>query len=109
MFGAGIVCPVIVALAAGEGLAGRWDKYFDVSLVNRTGRTLVVDNHGVTNRLAPGEIDHEWGSSTAHQPISVRVGHAQTCVDLFFAKRPTRPIALRLHGTVVQINGGQPC
>ncbi len=56
LFGAGIVCAVIVALAAGEGLTGRWDKYFDVSLVNRTGRTLVVDDHGVTNNCRPVRV-----------------------------------------------------
>jgi hypothetical protein len=107
--GSGVALAVIVAVVIGEGLTGRYDTYFDVSLVNRTGRAVLVDNHGDVYRLAPGKTDTESGSSTAHQPIQVRLGHLQTCADLFFSKQPVRPLAIERRDNHLLVHGAPAC
>jgi hypothetical protein len=107
--GSGVALAVIVAVVVGEGLTGRYDKYFDVSLVNRTGRAVFVDDRGVAYHLAPGRTDTESGSSTAHQPIHVRLGHLQTCADLFFSKQPVRPLAIELRDNHLLVRGAPAC
>jgi hypothetical protein len=107
--GSGVALAVTVAVVVGEGLTGRHDKFFDVSLVNRTGRTVSVDNHGAVYRLRPGKTDTESGSSTAHQPIRLRLGHLQTCADLFFSKQPVRPLAIELRDNHVLVRSAPAC
>lgn len=98
-----------VLLAAGMGMTGAWDKYFTVRLVNRTAQTVVVDNNGDRVALNPGQIDPEWGSSTAHQPIRVLAGSVRTCVDLYLRRAPRRPLSIVISGHQLRVIGAPRC
>jgi hypothetical protein len=98
-----------VLLAAGMGMTGAWDKYFTVRLVNRTAQTVVVDNNGDRVALNPGQIDPEWGSSTAHQPIRVLAGTVRTCVDLYLRRAPRRPLSIVISGHQLRVIGAPRC
>jgi hypothetical protein len=107
--GSGVALAVTAAVVLGEGLTGRYDKYFDVSLVNRTGREVIVDDHGVVYRLGPGKTDAESGSSSAHQPVQIGFGRLQTCADLFFPKQPRRPLAIERRDNHLLVRGARAC
>jgi hypothetical protein len=99
----------LIVVSAGMGLTGAWDKYFTVRLVNQTHQTVLVDNHGDTVQLRPGQIDAEWGSSTANQPILVRLGRSKVCVNLFFRRAPRHPLSIRLVGQHLSVPAATGC
>jgi hypothetical protein len=106
---AAIALAVVGLIVVGEGLTGAYDKYFTVSLVNRTGRPVVVDNHGDLFRVASGRTDKEWGSSTARQPLLLRAGRLHGCVDLFLPRQPARPLAIHIRNGRLAVNEAPPC
>jgi hypothetical protein len=105
----GIGSAIALALVVGHGLTGGWDRSFAVQLVNRTGESVVVNNHGTLVRLRPGETDTEWGSSTARQAISVQLGTRKTCADLYFRKAPRRPVPITLKDGDLKVATATSC
>ena len=99
----------MVVVAAAMGMTGAWDKYFTVRLVNRTTQTVVVNNHGDAVKLRPGHIDAEWGSSTASQPIQLRLGRLRACVNLYFRTAPRRPLPITLGGAHLRLANAASC
>ena len=99
----------VLSLLAGLGLTGIGDKYFTVRLVNRTSQTVVVDNHGDVVKLRPGQVDAEWGSSTASQPIQLRLGRERTCVNLYFRTAPRRPVPITVIGRHLSLSRTPSC
>jgi hypothetical protein len=100
---------LIVIVVAGMGMSGAWDKYFTVRLVNRTTHVVAVGNGGDTVRLRPGQTDAEWGSSTASQPIQLRLGRSRTCVNLFFRTAPSRPLQISAVGHHLRVARAPGC
>jgi hypothetical protein len=103
------IAVIAIVIVIGEGMMGNNDSYFTVKLVNRTGRVARIDNHGVVVRLVPGAADLESGSSTAHQPINIRLGQRQTCSDLLFRDPPARPLAIELLRGQLTLHSASRC
>jgi hypothetical protein len=107
VIGAGVIVVVVAVVAL--GLTGRYDRYFTVTLVNRTPHRVYVVNHGTSYELLPGATDEEFGSSTVAQRLTVQWRGVRTCVNLLFHDAPTQPLAIRLVGGSLAVPHAPQC
>jgi hypothetical protein len=111
---------VLGALLVGRALTGRNDRFFTVTLVNRSRAVVFVgscrDERCATVKrdelraVPPSASDLETASSTAHQPTAVatKAGFV-SCVDLFAAVAPQQPLAIVGGEGTLTVTGMRRC